>query len=308
MDQHRLQILQGQQPVLEARHREISQEVKAGSGLKVNALEYEYLLAANAFQTAELRRRIRLEKLELMRLMGLVGTLEVADRLQLIAPNLQHNDGDESTENLILEALKSRLELKVADLGTQQSEEQIRLALSGFLPRIGVQGIYSRSSNSFLRYADNLLLGAGLFLSVFEGFRSITEYRQALRMRKLSLVERESRCVAVILEVLRARELYRQAKENLELADKRLQLAQARLAQVKAQIKAGTVPPSVEKQAQAELIMARETLMVTRCVRFLGRLVLNQSLGRSILDSAGKRTQTNPRPQPSRKEKDDRQK
>ncbi|MEM2915334.1 MAG: TolC family protein, partial [Candidatus Bathyarchaeia archaeon] len=172
---------------------------KVGIRLPLDTQLVHYQIQSKQYEHQQLRREYEVACGELLELLGFPATPSLIAQIQ-IAPfsdqdTSQFHNSLPSKDEGILTALKHRLEINISDFYLQQAEDQIRLALSEFLPTLGVQAVYTRSTNSFLKYADNMLLGVGAFLSVFQGFRSIQDYRAALRVRHETMVLREVQCL-----------------------------------------------------------------------------------------------------------------
>ncbi len=203
---------------------------REGMALPSQRQEVETLLLESTIARDNVRRLLAETRAELMVAMGLdpfgkIGLVRQAPFLPFERRSLEED---------ALEALTRRLELHVDDRTLEIRKREVQTAIAAFLPRVAGLGSFTHSSDSFLVYSNVWTYGVGAVLSAFDGFRNLFGYRAAREREKEAFVRREQRCMAILLEVLRARHRVDQAADYAAVASKNLETAEERLRESRA--------------------------------------------------------------------------
>lgn len=126
-------------------------------------------------------------------------------------------------EDCILQALDKNEKWKISALSLQINEDIKKSAVSNFLPKIMLGGsVLNFDNNLFLEDNTSFLSLFGMF-SIFNGFKTVNEYRKALRQQEIVEIELIKEYWTLITEihsaynsVQNARELYIVAQTNLK--------------------------------------------------------------------------------------------
>lgn len=188
-------------------------------------------------------------------------------------------------EELILEALLNNPRLHIADRQVAIAEDQVRLAITEFLPKLF--GFVSRTTttNSFTAYPDYFMFGASGLLSLFDGFANINEYRAARERKEAAYLAREEAALTLMTEVLRAHLQLESAQETLELADQALAAAASRLTEVEAQWAEGLLDAAERLNAASDRDVAQAHVTNARYQEQVAIAVLRNLLGKAVNDS-----------------------
>ncbi len=125
----------------------------------------------------------------------------------------------ENIEELILSALKNHPRIFIEDRKIEISEDEIKLAITNFLPLIGGFAQWQYTSNSYTMYSQSVLTGLHGVLTLFNGFANIQQYKIARAKREKAFLEREETALSLISGVVRAKTNWDKAKEDLKLAE-----------------------------------------------------------------------------------------
>jgi len=158
-------------------------------------------------------------------------------------------------------ALEKRLELFAADTHVSLQKSAIKRALSAFLPDLVLMGSRSYTSNSYMKYAYQWNYGVSGILSLFNGFKSIAEYKAARAQKQAAFAQREQHCLTIMLEVIKAWHSWKDAGQQTTLADDAVRIARMRLNEHKALKREGLLNESqylTTLSAWQEAILQRE--------------------------------------------------
>ncbi len=149
----------------------------------------------------------------------------------------------------ILQAMLQRPELHVADRTIEIRKDETRIAIAQFVPKLlGVSNL-THSGDSFLKYSNLWSFGVSGVLSVFDGFANIFEYRAARERQKQATIQREQKCMRIMLEVIRARSQHDQAMDKLDVARQELRAVETLLRETRAKWREGLLMNSQELDA-----------------------------------------------------------
>jgi outer membrane protein TolC len=176
-------------------------------------MRLETLLMSRDQAVADNDRASTIARAELLQAMGLspLAEIRLAGEKDLVLP-------EEDLPALVLVALRNRPELHVADRAVRIQEDALLAAIANFLPKIVGFGSLTDSSDSFLKNAHTTAFGVSGVVSIFDGFRNISNYHAAEEREEGARLERERTCLTVMLEVVRAFEAVEEARERGALA------------------------------------------------------------------------------------------
>ena len=92
-------------------------------------------------------------------------------------------------EDCILQALEHSEKWKISALSLQIQEDIKKSAVSEFLPKIVLGGSMLNFDNNLLLEDNASFLSVFGMLSIFNGFKTVNEYRKALRQEKIAEIE-----------------------------------------------------------------------------------------------------------------------
>jgi outer membrane protein TolC len=122
-------------------------------------------------------------------------------------------------DEMLWQTLVSRKELWIGDQMVQFRKTEVLQALAGFLPNFygGFSGNWTTQSIQDPRkYWAGALEGS---LSVFDGFKTVNEYRIARKFREAEYKLQEDRALALLTGVFEAYQNWRQSAERKQVAD-----------------------------------------------------------------------------------------
>jgi len=200
---------------------------------------------AKVFLTSQqnnLQDNHRLQKSTKAELMEAMGLSPLSDISLKGAPSLSIKDEDLTQQ--IYDALINRPEMKIEDRAIAVKEDQVKIAIAGFFPTIGLFTEYTNSSNSYQYYENIWSYGISGVLSVFDGFADIQKYKAAKQERQQAMIEREQQCLKIMLEVIKARDLLEKAQDMKDLLTKEESASLSNLKEIQAQWDEGLVTAS----------------------------------------------------------------
>ncbi len=186
----------------------------------------------------------------------------------------------------VLEALTNRLELHIDDRTLEIRKQEIRNAITSFLPAIVGIGSFSHSSDSYLRYSNVWSYGVSAILSIFDGFQNVFGYRAAREREKAAFLEREQTCMMIMLEVLKARNRKEQASDQLQVAAMNLEAAEESFREAQAQWHEGLLQSSQILESVTNRDRARFIVTMAEFQQQVAQATLAGVLGRTKKEQA----------------------
>lgn len=220
-----------------------------GEGL-VAAWQWEQAkTAAMARQTAlqETERSLQQRKGSLLHLLGLSPLTDVS--LQVDAPLEMPS---EALPDLVYGALRNHPRLHVADRDVAIAEDEVKISIMAFLPNLAGFASFANTSESRSQYKWSSLGGFASFMTLFNGFANVHDYRNAKGKAEKAYIEREAQCIALMAEVQAAYLNTQTAGDYLAVADQALAAAEAHLKEVEARVAEGLLLGSDHLQVLAE--------------------------------------------------------
>lgn len=149
----------------------------SGVGLKSDELRARTHLSTVEQQMLSASNDLTLAQMKLALLAGLPD-----DKVYELPESLEKVSVPDMNDQLIADALLSRVDIRRSIVEKDKSEAALRLARSGFLPTVGAFASYQLNAKDVPFTADNDAWTAGVTLkwNVFDGFRSYSERRKAL--------------------------------------------------------------------------------------------------------------------------------
>ncbi|MDD2851365.1 MAG: TolC family protein [Desulfuromonadaceae bacterium] len=149
----------------------------AGVGLRSDELRSRTHLSSVEQQHISAQNNLVLAKMKLAMLIGLPedNAYEITGFSDTLAvPPI--------SEQVVNNALETRIEIKQSHADLEKSDAALKLAWSGYMPTVGAFASYQLNAEDAPFAADNDAWTAGVSLkwSIFDGFRSNSERRQAL--------------------------------------------------------------------------------------------------------------------------------
>lgn len=172
------------------------------SQLDVNVKNKEFLLHENS-------RNIKIAKMNFMKTLNLNPLTNF---------ELEKTEGKDyknlTLEDAIYRALNQNENIKISEKGNKISEDQKKIAITNFLPKIMLGGGYVNNSNSVLSDPDFLFGSVSGVVSIFNGFKNINEYKKSVKMNDISELKLEKEYLKIIVETANA---YTQVESSNEL-------------------------------------------------------------------------------------------
>lgn len=142
-----------------------------------------------------------------------------------------------SLSDCVLQALEENEKWKISALSLQIQEDVKKSAISEFLPKIVLGGnIFTFDNNLLLEDNASFLSLFGL-LSVFNGFKTVNEYRKALRQEKIAELELIKEYWTLLTEVHFAYNSMQNAQELFTVAATNLQAMEGKFKQKQSEYK-----------------------------------------------------------------------
>lgn len=140
-------------------------------------------------------------------------------------------------EECILQALDKNEKWKISALSLQIQEDIKKGSVSEFLPKIILGGnILNFDNNLLLEDNASFLSLFGMF-SIFNGFKTVNEYRKALRQEKIAEIELIKEYWTLITEIHSAYNSVQNARELFNVAETNLHAMQGKFKQKKSEYK-----------------------------------------------------------------------
>lgn len=239
--------------------------------------EAEALVLSRQFSVNENRRRLRQSRSELLEAMGLNPLSPV---------RLTHSEQppyrETPLDDLVLEALLNRPELKGQDYSYAIAKDRVKIALTEFLPKIFGTINFSNTTDSFIRYQTQWFGGLDGVMSLFNGFADINAYKAAKQRAGDVYVRREMACLMVMLQTQQAFLNLQSAHEQCTVSQKLLTAREEQFRETAALRQEGLVQLSERLSALTRRDEARMQHAVAGYSRQVARAVLLDVTGRGV--------------------------
>ncbi|MCS6817197.1 MAG: TolC family protein [Blastocatellia bacterium] len=185
----------------------------------------------------------------------------------------------EGPEELMRLALQHRPDLVRARLAVRSREHGVRGALGQYLPRLDLFATVGATGRGLLSGSADYTIGASLTFEVFDGGRA-ARVRQARAALALTEAETEQLVNQIRLDVVRAFEHYRSARERLVVAARAVQQAEEALRIVQDRHQEGLTTITEVLRAQTALVRARMNALTARYEYVVGYATVLLATGR----------------------------
>ncbi len=226
------------------------------------------------------QQEIKTVKTQLNTVLGISPLAEIKLSQQINIPFPEGN-----TEDQILSALKNHPRILIEDRKVELSEDEIKIAITNFLPLIGGFSQWQYTSNSYTMYSQSVLTGLHGILTLFNGFANVQQYRIAKAKREKTFIEREETSLAIMSGVIQARANWEKAREDLKLAEQAFNYYKEKYRETNEKWNEGMVADVDIVTAQNELSIAEINLINARIQEQIATAVLWNSTGKTYLGS-----------------------
>jgi len=215
---------------------EINKYYEEGLVLKSDLMEVDASLTYRRHLLSENSRQLDRSMSQLLETLGLDPFKKIVllpeENKEIILPLL---------EDLVIEALLNRPEMKLQDRRSEIEQDRVKIAITNFLPVVSAIGSFQHTTDSYVKYSSQWIGGATGVMSLFNGFANINKYKASREKEKLSYLEREEACLMVMLQVQQAYQNVQSAEEIREVAEKIDDAKKEKLREQKARYKEGLI-------------------------------------------------------------------
>lgn len=197
--------------------------------LDVNVKNKEFLLNENS-------RKLKIAKMNFMKTLNLNPMTDF--ELEKIEGK---NYSNLTLEDAIYSALNQNENIKISQEGNKISEDQKKIAITNFLPKIMLGGGYVNNSNSVLSDPDFLFGSVSGIVSVFNGFKNINEYKKSVKLNEISELKLEKEYLKIIVETANAYTQVESSNELIKLTDLNHRVEKEKLNQKKNEEMLGSI-------------------------------------------------------------------
>ena len=232
--------------------------LKTGSILKWQEEETELLVKQKENALKNNERDLKIAKMNLMNDIGLDPYAE----FRLVIP--------EDTvyklpplEDVVYDALVNSEVIKINHNLVAISKDKIKIAMSRFLPQISLDAGLVGTSVSYLN-PQNILFGAITgFLSLFNGFKDVNEYKKAKLQSEAAYIQREDAIMNTIISAVNSYNNVQKSIEDKELADLNYNVAKKKFKQKELEVEVGSATDTDLLKAMSELEKAESIKLKT---------------------------------------------
>ncbi len=260
----------------EAIHRQLTALYREGFLSPANQADAETMLLQYQQTIQKRTRAVTLARHKLLDALGL-------DPLVLITlsndVSLPEHMTELSIEEAISTAFVNRLDLQIGDMEIELFKEQARFSLSTFLPRLLGFGVFTQTEDSFTRYQENWTWGLQGTMTLFDGMQSIFDYKSANVKAEQARKRLAQQSLAIILEIIQARQQMDDSSEQQALLFSEEQAAELAWKEVSARSREGFLDASDVLQARHRLDSARSGARLALYQRHIAQAVLTDSIG-----------------------------
>ena len=156
-------------------------------------------------------------------------------------------------EDVVYDALVNSELIKINHNIVAISKDKIKIAMSRFLPQISLGGGIIGTGISYLD-PKNILFGAITgFLSLFNGFKDVNEYKKAKLQSEAAYIQREDVIMNTIISAVNSYNNVQKSIEDKELADMNYNIAEQRFKQKKLENEVGNITDADLLKEMSEL-------------------------------------------------------
>ena len=228
------------------------------------------------------RRALDVRRGDLLRALG----LSPLARIKLAEPEPTEEPQLEPLETLVLRALESNPQLAIADRQVVIRENAVRRAFCDFLPNLSVFGQWTFTGNKVMNPPkNNIDWGFKGTWDLFNGFRSVSEYRTAKVEREQEKLARESTFLSVMAGVIAARAAVEDAAAAASVSRRAYEVAAAKAEDLMARSKEGLESVSDALDAEAARDMAEAEFLRAAFTERVARANLDFAVGKVDIEN-----------------------
>lgn len=144
-------------------------------------------------------------------------------------------------EDVVYDALINSELIKISHNLVEISKDKIKIAMTSFLPQISLNAGIIKTGVTFLN-PQNLFFGAITgFLSIFNGFKDINEYKKAKLQSEAAYIQREEIIMNTIISAIDSYNNVQKSMEDKELTDMNYNIAKEKFRQKKLEYEVGNI-------------------------------------------------------------------
>lgn len=144
-------------------------------------------------------------------------------------------------EDVVYDALINSELIKINHNLVAISKDKIKIAMTSFLPQISLNAGIIETGMTFLN-PKNILFGAITgFLSIFNGFKDVNEYKKAKLQSEAAYIQREEIVMNTIISAVDSYNNVQKSMEDKELTDMNYNIAKEKFRQKKLEYEVGNI-------------------------------------------------------------------
>ena len=279
----RIDVQEGAVLLLEEQLELQKKQLASGRVSDFNVLRAEVELANARTPLIRARNELRTAMQELARLLGI---REGEDTPFKLAGSLEYEETQWNLPELLKTAEQNRPELNSLRIRVQAQEAGIRVAQSGYLPRIEIFGGYGAQTSAYQEHIDDTTQGWMVGLqgrwNFFDGLRTQGRVQQAQADAAISRVNVERELQGIQVEVQRAVSRLLEARELVQASQKVVTQAEESRRLANARLQAGAAQQIDLLDAQVALTEARTNAIEALHAFNLARAETQRAVGAAI--------------------------
>lgn len=146
-----------------------------------------------------------------------------------------------SLEDVVYDALINSELIKISHNMIGISKDKVKIAMTNFLPQVSLNAGIIETGMTFLN-PKNILFGAITgFLSIFNGFKDVNEYKKAKLQSEAAYIQREEVIMNTIISAVDSYNNVQRSMEDKELTDMNYNIAKEKFRQKKLEYEVGNI-------------------------------------------------------------------
>jgi len=166
-------------------------------------------------------------------------------------------------EDIVYDALVNSEVIKINHNLVAISKDKIKIAMSRFLPQISLDAGLVGTSISYLNPQNILFAAITGFLSLFNGFKDVNEYKKAKLQSEAAYIQREEAIMNTIISAVNSYNNVQKSIEDKELADLNYNVAKKKFKQKELEVEVGSATDTDLLKAMSELEKAESIKLKT---------------------------------------------
>lgn len=239
------------------------------------------LKQAREHDLAQCRENIRETRAQLNTVLGIFPLTNVN-----LCRDVEIGTPEGTIEEWIFQVLREHPRILVEEKKVEITEDQIKIAITNFLPLVGGFAQWQYTSNSYMLYSQSVLSGIHSVMTLFNGFANVNEYRIARMQNEKAFIEREEVALSLITGIVRADVNLKKAQQDLLLAQQNLTYQQERCREIEEKWSEGLVAEVDLVSARAELGIAEINCINAKIQEQIARAVLWNAIGKTYMGNS----------------------